>query len=123
MKRNGTFIEGPILGPLLRFTLPVLLALLLQAMYGAVDLMVVGQFGQPAGVSAVSTGSQVMRTVTALVTGLSMGAMFRELGDSKTPLRTVTIACIVNIAGDLLFLGFYAVTALRDRREAPAGRA
>lgn len=125
MKRNGTFIEGPILGPLLRFTLPVLLALLLllQAMYGAVDLIVVGQFGQPAGVSAVSTGSQVMHTVTALVTGLSMGAMFRELGVSKTPLRTVTIACVVNIAGDLLFLGFYAVTALRDRREAPAGRA
>ena len=92
-------------------------------MYGAVDLIVVGQFGQPAGVSAVSTGSQVMRTVTALVTGLSMGAMFRELGDSKTPLRTVTIACVVNIAGDLLFLGFYVVTALRDRREAPAGRA
>ena len=49
--------------------------------------------------------------------------MFRELGDSKTPLRTVTIACVVNIAGDLLFLGFYVVTALRDRREAPAGRA
>ena len=83
MKRNGTFIAGPILGPLLRFTLPVLLALLLQAMYGAVDLMVVGQFGQPAGVSAVSTGSQVMRTVTALVTGLSMGPCSGSWGIPK----------------------------------------
>ncbi len=186
MKRNGSFIEGPILNPLLRFTFPVLLALLLQAMYGAVDLMVVGQFGQPADVSAVSTGSQVMHTVTALVTGLSMGAtvllgqklgegkpeeggkvlgsaialfaavalvltaamlwaasplarlmqapaeafaqtvlyvricsggavfivaynvlgaMFRGLGDSNTPLLTVTIACATNIAGDLLLVG------------------
>ena len=52
VKETGSFIEGPILSPLLRFTIPVLLALLLQAMYGAVDLMVVGQFGQPADVSA-----------------------------------------------------------------------
>ena len=37
MNRTGSFIEGPILSPLLRFTLPVLLALFLQAMYGAVD--------------------------------------------------------------------------------------
>ena len=45
VKQDGNFIEGPILAPLLRFTFPVLVALLLQAMYGAVDLMVVGQFG------------------------------------------------------------------------------
>lgn len=186
MKQTESFIEGPILGPLLRFTFPILLALLLQAMYGAVDLMVVGQFGQPADVSAVATGSQVMHTVTALITGLSMGAtvllgqklgegkpeeggkvlgstialfaavalvltgamlgaaspmarlmqapteafrqtviyvricsggaafivaynvlgaMFRGLGDSRTPLLTVTIACVVNIMGDLLLVG------------------
>ena len=86
MKRTESFIEGPILGPLLRFTFPILLALLLQAMYGAVDLMVVGRFGQPADVSAVSTGSQVMHTVTALITGLSMGAtvlLGQKLGEGK----------------------------------------
>lgn len=190
MERTKSFIEGPILSPLLRFTLPVLLALFLQAMYGAVDLMVVGRFGQPADVSAVSTGSQVMHTVTCLVTGLSMGAtvllgqklgegkleeagqvlggaialfgvaavaltgvmvwaaspmarlmqapaeafeqtvtyvricsggavfivaynvlgaMFRGMGDSKTPLFTVSIACAVNIAGDLLLVGAWGM--------------
>ena len=86
MKRTGSFIEGPILAPLLRFTLPVLLALFVQAMYGAVDLRVVGQFGQPADVSAVSTGSQVMVTVTSLITGLSMGAtvlLGQKLGEGK----------------------------------------
>ena len=87
MKRTGSFIEGPILTPLLCFTFPVLLALFLQAMYGAVDLMVVGQFGQPADVSAVSTGSQVMHTVTCLVTGLSMGAtvlLGQKLGEGRS---------------------------------------
>ena len=42
---NHNFTEGEILRPLVRFSLPVLAALFLQAMYGAVDLLIVGQFG------------------------------------------------------------------------------
>ena len=34
-----------------------------------------------------------------------LGAMFRGIGDSKTPLLTVAIACAVNITGDLLLVG------------------
>ena len=48
MKQHQDFTQGPILPVLLRFALPVLLALLLQAMYGAVDLQVVGRFGTAA---------------------------------------------------------------------------
>ena len=48
--------------PLLLFAVPVLLALFLQAMYGAVDLLIVGKFASSADVSAVSTGSQIMTT-------------------------------------------------------------
>jgi putative MATE family efflux protein len=70
---SNNFTQGKILGPLLRFSIPILLAMLLQAAYGAVDLMIVGQFGDKAGVSAVSTGSQVIMTVTGFVTGLTMG--------------------------------------------------
>ena len=73
MEKTADFTEGRILPRLLRFALPVLAALFLQAMYGAVDLMVVGQFGAPTDVSAVSTGSQIMQTVTSLITGLAMG--------------------------------------------------
>ena len=55
-----TFTEGQILLPLVRFALPVLAALFLQAMYGAVDLMIVGRFTEAgavsAHVSAVTTG-------------------------------------------------------------------
>ena len=59
MEKNS-FTSGKILSPLLRFAFPVLLALLLQAMYGAVDLLVVGKFGHTADISGVSTGSQLM---------------------------------------------------------------
>ena len=186
MKREQNFTRGAILPALLRFALPVLLALLLQAMYGAVDLQVVGKFGAAADISAVSTGSQVMQTVTVVITGLAMGvtvllgqkigegrpdeagravgcgvclfgvvalavtavmllaapwmaalmqapadafsgtvvyvricsagavfivaynilgSIFRGLGDSRMPLLTVAIACVFNIAGDLLLVG------------------
>ena len=73
MRQTQNFTEGKIFAPLIRFVGPVLLALLLQTMYGAIDLMVVGQFGTSADVSAVSTGSMVMHTVTVVVTGLAMG--------------------------------------------------
>ncbi len=74
MKRTGNnFSEGAILPALLKFAVPVLLALVLQALYGAVDLWAVGKFGTTADISAVSTGSQTMQIVTGAVTGLSMG--------------------------------------------------
>ena len=55
MEKNNTFTQGRILKPLILFALPVLLALFLQAMYGAVDLLIVGKFASSADVSAVST--------------------------------------------------------------------
>ncbi len=67
MERNTTFTEGKILQPLILFAMPVLFALFLQAMYGAVDLLVVGKFASSADVSAVSTGSQIMMTLTNLI--------------------------------------------------------
>ena len=45
----------------------------LQATYGAVDLLIVGQFASSADVSAVSTGSQIMQTFTGLVSSFAVG--------------------------------------------------
>ena len=67
MEQQHDFTKGPILPLLLRFALPVLLALLLQAMYGAVDLQVVGRFGTAVDISAVSTGGQIMQSMSAFV--------------------------------------------------------
>jgi len=74
MRKENDFTGGRILLPLLRFMLPVFFAMLLQAMYGAVDLLIVGQFALSLDVSAVSTGSQMMMTVTGLVVSFAMGA-------------------------------------------------
>lgn len=70
---KNDFTRGNILKKMLKFMVPVLGALILQAMYGAVDILVVGWFGTTAGISGVSTGSNIVNLVVFTVTGLSMG--------------------------------------------------
>ena len=64
---KSDFTQGSILKKLVLFMMPVLGALILQAAYGAVDLLVVGRFGSTSGLSAVSTGSQVLNLDQSLV--------------------------------------------------------
>lgn len=83
---KADFTQGNILKKLVAFMMPVLGALILQAAYGAVDLLVVGRFGSTSGLSAVSTGSQVLNLVTFVVTQLSMGLtvlIARYLGEKR----------------------------------------
>lgn len=75
-KEKADFTQGSILQKLFWFMLPILGALILQAAYGAVDLLVVGRFGSTSGLSAVSTGSQVLNLVTFVVTQLAMALPF-----------------------------------------------
>ena len=65
--------EGKVAPTLVRFALPFMLSSLLQSLYGAADLFVVGQYAGAAAVSGVSIGSQIMSTVTMLILSLSMG--------------------------------------------------
>ena len=66
------FTQGSILKRMIKFMIPILGALVLQAMYGAVDLMIVGQFGTTSGLSGISTGSNIMNLATFVVAGLAM---------------------------------------------------
>ena len=171
---------------------PILGSLILQAAYGAVDLLVVGRFGTTSGLSAVSTGSNVLNLATFVVTQLAMGttiliarlvgkkqpkeigpliggscvvfgvisavlfvlmvgfarpisilmqapeeaveltsvyvricgagiffivaynvlsAIFRGLGDSRSPLIFVAVACVINVIGDLVLVAGFQMDA------------
>lgn len=183
---------GSMFRSLAAFAVPVLLALFLQAMYGAADLIIVGQFSGTSEQSGVASGSQLFNMITMVITGLTMGvtvfvgdaigagnreragrgvgcgiaiflvlavavtaatvplsdvlaqamhtpaeaftqtsgyiricgagtifitaynvlgAIFRGIGDSKTPLLTVAIACVINIAGDLVLVAGFDMGA------------
>lgn len=86
-KERSDFTQGSILKKMIPFMMPILGALILQAAYGAVDLLVVGRFGTTAGLSAVSTGSQILNLVTFVITQLAMGItvlIARYIGEKHT---------------------------------------
>lgn len=71
---------------ILRFMIPILGTLILQVMYGAVDILMVGRFGTTTGISGVSTGSNVVNLVIFTIAGLSMGVTViigKYMGEKK----------------------------------------
>lgn len=87
MKAVSDFTQGRILFPLIKFTLPLMLAIFLQTMYGAIDLLVVGRFGTAADVSAISTGSYIMMAITFIIADTAMGLTIllgRKIGARET---------------------------------------
>lgn len=190
--KEQTLTQGKILKSLILFAFPVLIALFLQAMYGAADLIIVGKFAGTNEQSGVASGSQLFNMITMIITGLTMGitvfvgdaigankkekagkgigsgiiifaviaiiitliivpfsdliarymhapkeafkqtsnyikicamgtifivayncigAIFRGIGDSKTPLITVAIACFINIVGDIILVAGFNMGA------------
>ena len=185
--------QGSILGNIMTFSLPYMLAYFLQILYGLADLYVIGQYCDVDSTTAVSNGAQVMYMVTVVLIGLAMGttvltaravgakdnpraraivgntitmfaviaavlmvvllclrgwivgvmdtpteavsgmehyltvcfsgipfiiayniiaSIFRGLGDSKSPMYFVAVACVVNITLDYLFIGFFGLGAM-----------
>ena len=114
--QTNDFLTGPILPPLIRFSLPLMLSLLLQAFYGGVDLAVVGRYSPTASVSAVATGSQLMQSVTSLITGLTMGVTVLVgkaigAGDPQQAGRTVAGQIRLFAAVSAILTGFMLLFA------------
>lgn len=99
--------QGNIFRTLMVFAVPFLIANILQSLYGAVDLFVIGRYCSAKSVAAVSTGTQITQIVTSLITGLTLGStiLIGEYTGSKkleavkktisTTLSIFTIAAIL----------------------------
>lgn len=72
MHHGITLTNGKIGSVLFRFSMPFLLANLLQALYGAVDLMIVAKYCDTESIAAVSTGTQITQIITSVISGLTM---------------------------------------------------
>jgi len=113
--QNIVFTEGKIVSPLLRFIFPIMFALFLQSLYGAVDLLIVGKFSDAANVSAVSTGSQLMQAVTIFFADMALGATVllglflgqkKEAACGRVIGATVSLFFILGILAGGIFLFF-----------------
>lgn len=112
---NKSLTEGSVVKTLIAFAIPFLIANILQSLYGAVDLFVVGKYCTAESVAAVSTGTQVTQIVTSLVTGLTLGStiLVGEYTGSgqkemikKTIGTTLTVFAIVAVAISILMISF-----------------
>lgn len=72
--QDNNLTHGSVFKVLVTFAIPFLLANILQSLYGAVDLFVVGRYCGAESVAAVSTGTQVTQIITSLCTGLTLGS-------------------------------------------------
>ena len=107
MNNKNDFTTGSIPKKLIQFMLPILGALILQAMYGAVDLLIVGWFGTTAGLSAVSTGSNIINLVVFTVAGLSVGItvlLGKYIGEKKPERCSKVIGSAICFFGVLSFI-------------------
>jgi putative MATE family efflux protein len=127
MAKTNDFTKGGIFLPLLKFSLPILLALILQAAYGAVDLWMVGKFATPADMSAVSSGSQLMHSITVVVAGLATGTtvqLGQTLGQKKPeeagPIIGASVALFTTLAIVLTALVLLLAGPLAAAVQAPA---
>lgn len=108
--------------------IPILGALILQAAYGAVDLLVVGRFGSTSGLSAVSIGSQILNLVTFVVTQLAMGItvlIARYIGEKRPQLIGSLIGgatLIFTVISVILFVIMVGFAHGLVRFDAGAGR-
>ena len=116
------FTKGPILRPLLAFSMPILLALFLQALYGAVDLLVVGKYALARDVSGVAVGSQIMQTITGLVSSFAMGTTVL-LGQKIGAGKREEGGRIIGTSVAIFFLVGTALTALIPLLSAALARA
>ena len=108
---KNEILEGRIFPALTKFAIPILFSLILQALYGAVDLWMVSRFGTNADVSAVSTGSQTMLIVNGIVTGLSMGITVL-LGQAKGEKNDKKAADIIGFCTWIFFILAIIMTAV-----------
>ncbi len=124
--RQNDFTQGPILSPLLKFMIPVMITLFLQTLYGAVDLWVVGRFSSPEEVAAVAAGSQMLQLVTEIIANLSLGTtvlLGNLLGRRRTRLAgkaiSTTILFFIAVALCLTVLLLFGASLFSHALEVP----
>ena len=105
--RNLNMVEGPLLGKVLIFALPLMLTNLLQTFYSAADRMVVSLSPEANAVGAIGTTGAMINLILNIFIGLSVGTnvvVARRLGagDREGTSRAVHTALIVSVVFGLI---------------------
>ena len=130
MKRTSAIdmTNGPLLGKILLFTLPLMASNILQILFNAVDIVVVGQFAGHESLAAVGSTSPVVYLFTNLLIGISVGvnvvvARYIGQGQHEEEISRVIHTCVlVALVGGsaLASIGIFASGWMLELMSTPA---
>ena len=105
-KMNKSMLEGPLLPSIIQYTVPIILTSILQLLFNAADMVVVGRYCGSISVAAVGATGSLTNLIINLFIGLSVGSgvtVAHAIGGreedavSKTVHTTVPIALICGV--------------------------
>lgn len=118
--------HGPLLGKLIIFTIPIILSGVLQLLFNAADVIVVGRYAGEASLAAVGSTSSLINLMTNLFIGMSVGAnvcaaQFYGGGHHKDVKKTVHTSTAFSIICGivLVFIGFFLARPILEIMGSP----
>ncbi len=125
-KNQINMSKGPIFSGMIRYTIPLVLTGILQLLYNAADIIVVGNFAEQGAVSAVSTNTHIINLIINVFLGLSIGinvtlGRFFGAKDDKEIHKTVhtSILIAIIIGFFLSVIGFFISRPLLEYMQSP----
>ncbi len=118
--------SGPLAPKLLLFALPLMLSSILQLLFNAADVIVVGKFAGDASLAAVTSTGALINLLINLFMGLSIGANVTVAhaighGDEQRAEKAVHTSVVVSLASGvfLAVVGFFAARQFLEWMDSP----
>ena len=103
--------QGPILSKLLEFSVPLILSSILQLLFNAADVVVVGRFAGDNSLAAVGSTSSLIHLIVNLFIGLSVGtnvvaANYFGQGNKEGVQNTVHTSIVLSLVSGIILTIF-----------------
>lgn len=125
-EQNMDMLHGPLAGKILIFTLPIMLSGVLQLLFNAADIIVVGRFAGSNALAAVGSNGALINLIVNVLVGLSIGAAVavgfyygaREMEQVK---ETIHTSIAISLIGGVIcaVVGFFASGFLLELMSTP----
>ncbi len=118
--------HGPLLGKILLFALPVVLSGVLQLLFNAMDVVVVGRFAGSQALAAVGSNTSLVNLIVNVFIGISIGtnvlvARHYGAGEYEEVKKTVHTSVLTSLVFGviLIFIGFFLARPLLEMMGTP----
>lgn len=119
--------NGPLTGKIIRFTIPIILSGVLQLLFNAMDMVVVGRYASQTALAAVGSTGPVINLLVNLFMGFSVGsgiAISHEIGAGrkKNVLEIVNTSVLLSIISGVLvgITGFILARLILEAMDSPS---